>query len=970
MIFFCGVLVIAVASSHAADDKQRALPVLAAPINATWAANHATQWREMGFRGFLFEGLLDTLDLLPEEVTRQEDDQDSEEAQSSGNTLVLDVPPVPQKSTNVRSPLLIPEEYDSICDEIRGATNRLKAEGIDKNFLHLQLAPDLPWFTDASLLAVAEKRLSTVGKFCQETGLRGIALNTASTALFYDYRWDGYAPDLLRSDIRQGAYRFGLRTMQALLRACPGCEIVVVSEDPRLVGPLWFDVAEGIHNAPGAADDVCVRFIFLLLEPNVDEKTIKNNHRLFTDSLFTRMVRNNPLRDIEIGFGLAPLTYHGDIPIGRMRTDQYRRALHAASLYGYGYVLLWSPEGGWWHIPPDEVEQFTHLKQTGAARVRFSPPVPITVTDFLPIIHGIHNNYIGNIIFGGLKAEAEKNELGMSLLVWEGLPHEWEIEDVSGIVTVTSVSTNEKQLFAPREGSVILPQCDQSVVIEGLPLDDTALSAALKLSLKSPLVTGIVQSRMELSVYNPFNSTLTGNAVISTKERFSLGGSSFLVNLAPGQNTKLNRTIRGISGLGVRPVFTVTFVASAGRSVSRDFTFAVEPEKKFVFFLDGPSAGKPLVYDSDEQGGSSFWLWCDYRGRLGCADLKNSSVLWEKRLAGSYKVSPLLIKKGLQNPLCAVMSEQGRIRMITLQGEEQFEAYLPGEGPFLIARMSFSKKERVIAASGTQVFVYGDEQFAVSTIPLPGVVHYLFADSEMQNLFFAVVYTPAMDVEGGKSSGLPLTTSKKCQQLVAFDASKKNRVWTVDLPCTLSCTPVVLSSTEDSEGALLLGCTTGEVIMVKITDGHPVAKVMIDEKHPVTSICCSRNSETPPQWIAAGLAHDQVFSLNISSDQMELNKPVSLDTLPSALALLPGHTGIAIGTIDGSVYAITFDSKLLWEYHGGTGAIQGITCLVEPEDSSAYQCLIACSDHSVHGLQVRQDLLPESPLVLTFLAPP
>ena len=65
LVPFCSLLTIALFAR--AEGSVVALPLLEAPINATWAANHAEEWHEKGFRGFLLEGILDDLQPFPSE---------------------------------------------------------------------------------------------------------------------------------------------------------------------------------------------------------------------------------------------------------------------------------------------------------------------------------------------------------------------------------------------------------------------------------------------------------------------------------------------------------------------------------------------------------------------------------------------------------------------------------------------------------------------------------------------------------------------------------------------------------------------------------------------------------------------------------------------------------------------------------------------------------------------------------------
>ncbi|HRZ18277.1 MAG TPA: hypothetical protein P5141_12000, partial [Candidatus Hydrogenedentes bacterium] len=92
-----------------AETGSRALasPVLVAPVNATWAANHTDHFLSLGFRGFVFQGFLDDLFARAAESPAAEGDY--------------------------------PPDWRLRVDEARLALIQLSRAGLDSNLLHVRL---------------------------------------------------------------------------------------------------------------------------------------------------------------------------------------------------------------------------------------------------------------------------------------------------------------------------------------------------------------------------------------------------------------------------------------------------------------------------------------------------------------------------------------------------------------------------------------------------------------------------------------------------------------------------------------------------------------------------------------------------------------------------------------------------------------------------------------------------------------
>ncbi len=963
-------------SAHG-EETAVAVPLLASPINATWAANQGEEWYAKGFRGFLFEGLLDDLRLFPTEEARIQEVRRRAGARlrPEDNTAVLESVPDPVSSPPYEGGMVVPGDWEELTREILGANNRLHAAGLDRNFLHIRLAPEDAWFSDPLMLEIAERRFQLAGQLCHDAKLRGIAVDTQSDSFIYDYRWDGYAREVPAESLAGGAYQFGLRVLRAFIRACPGGEVLLLASRLESAGPLWFDLMKGFRDASGAVETPPIRLTFLEPAGILDWEFFMNAPALVSKVLEGRGAGREaqpPSAAPGLVFAFEPIHYEGAIPTPSYPLEDYRRALYAAAVYGAEYILIWSPEGGWWHIPPDLADQFQRLKQGGAARVRFAPPVPRTLDAYAPLLYDGMGTRIGALSIQGVETEVMKTGTGAALLLWDGTKEILRFPARTNMVAAVNLITEERVFYTPKKNTLTLPPLPGPVLLEGMPLTEYALPASIRLDTLSPIVAGIAQNTLEIGIRNPLAAPLRGTLAVLAGAHYALGAADFSLNLAPGERADYKRTLRGISRLGTRPDVAVSLTTASGAPLIRKFAFAVAPAERFHFFADGSPVGPPLLCSSPGKGAVFAFLGLDARGRLACFDMEACKVLWDRRTTGGYTRSPVMMADARGEPRVAVMNEQGRLRLFDLQGVEKLVLSSTAKQGGMLNTLCRNDGggDLIVIAHDHRVSLYSTRGDKSGHFETSGRIHHVLTDAMARDILFVVVSPPKNPEEkgpGDKKSPAAGVTRRLCALNPRGEA-----LWDASFARGISCRPVIVADEYHGQSQICVGdfdggitcldAEKGSLVDTRVGKGAGAVLQMAGTYHP-TSGCV---------WIFY-LEREAIRACPLAGRDTRQKLPKAWTVgirYATALAALPFGEGVVVGTADGSAYALNLSGQLLWEDHDSPGAVTGLTFSGNGVPVEAYTCILSTACHSVRGLEIRRRMLSEAPLLLDPLSPP
>ncbi len=712
--------------------------LLAAPVNATWAANTAAQWREKGFRGFLFQGLREGL--APPGIPVAE-----------ANRLLL---------------------------EIRAAQARLGEAGLDRNFLRLPLTPDAPYFADGKWARRGIESIREAARFCRESGLRGIVLDTRPDSLMFRYRWDGYRLDETPpKTLREGARRFGRQAVRACLRAYPEGEILLIVDPLPSAAPLWHALFQGMLEGPGAAADVSIQVLVGasagILDTPGHEVDALNRVTARLTARCTPEQRRVWERQGALCLGLEPIRYRQGLPVPAYAIEYFRARLCMAKAVSGAYAWINAPDGGWWEIMPDEVDAYGRLAQGGAAAVLPTPPLPPRHKDY--VVRTPVDDFL-RVGPGGLGKRPDgfilRDDYGAALLLPRGVPEGFEMPMHGGTLPVTNLYIGTRHEIEPKEGMAVVPPIKGPLLLERLPIARYALPACPWMNISKALTAGERRGEIEFGVENRTGDTLRGKLEAFGAEGYSVGAAGFPVRLEPDETAVYRRAVQGIFREGDRPVFRLVLRLDGGGSAARDFTMPVRPAEAWMQFLDTSARVAPAALLRRQGtlegvaavgGDGGLWL-LNARGvvvRTLLDDLVVTHVLAGLNAGGAPRV--------------AAFGTRGNMMVLDAQGEIQWRRDLNHESAPETGLVVKSSPGR----ADTAVTVFPDG--SIEATPLDG-------GRGWRREMGGTVANPTwlgdalvVSVQGAKG-----------QSLVCLDQGGSLR-WERELPSAPSCPPILLN---------------------------------------------------------------------------------------------------------------------------------------------------------------------------------
>lgn len=887
--------------------------LLAAPVNATWAANHTAYWLERGFRGFLFRGLFDTLEAT--------------------------------------------DPARGLAREIRLANARLVEAGIDRNFLHLAIAPEEHWFLERSLFRSAVEGFRRMGDFCQRTGLQGIALDTRPAAFLYDYRWDGYdLEDTSPGRLRQRARDFGRRTLRAFIGACPECEVLVIADDLSRVGPLWFDFFEGCVESIGAALTVRVH---LLLCAGPGDESPEQLHRLLADARSLVELRfsdaNRRLWDGQgsVALGLRPVGYREGLPVAYCSPEAFRLQLCAAKTLCPDYVWIAAPKGGWWQVTAREARSYAHLKQGDPAAVRETRPLLDTIdayatrTPLDPLLR------VGSL---DSKTYVLRSESGAAVLFWQGIAEERRESDRSTPLKVTDLRTGEARWAAPRDGEAVLETVEGPVLVDGLAIRDWVLPAGLRLWLEDSLSPKTRRTNAHFAFTNMTDLTIRGTLEAWPPENYSIGSASFPLHLEAGESASHQRTLQGVFRLGDAPEFGLA-VAVPGSGVStRRFRFDVLPGLDWYAPRDGPLSGPPALLDFDNDGMlesvvSSRW------GDVACYD-GTGQLLWERRFRGRFDLPPVAGRGEAGQAVIVLADHHGTLRALDTHGAvigemELGAPCLPG-GLFLgdlrqtvfdvlVAALTDGRIICTTFHTGT----FWEYNTGAQTIHLGHVGDYLAEDG--------VSVDNALRLVSGRTYA---ALSGRNAELLCLSPSGR-RIWRRPCPAPAACAPQIVHFPGDNVARLLLGDDRGVIQhwdaflgrldhQVSTGAGSPICGLAVGDVHQARGTETLALDKSGVHCIAA--TGERLWHTPISGAQHLVLQP------------FPGAPVLLVSTVSGVLYGLSGNGAIQWRDDRAAAAITGRPATADIDADRNIECLCASADRTLRVFELVPIRLPPSRL--------
>jgi len=623
--------------------------LLCAPVNATWAANHVQYWTAKGVQGFLLSGIQDDLTIDPWAV--------------DGDPATMDA-------------------EDLLLREVRLAAERLAGAGIDRNFVVVPLAPERAYFAQDAPAGEAVARFGQVAAFCRQAGLRGVAIDTRATDLFYDYRWDGYAYDgYAPSDLDNGARALGRRTVRAVLRAYPDAEILVLTEGYRAWHPLWRALFGGMLDALGPAHaeafHLLTRETLREVEPLRIRDIAARTRRLLADIL-SGDARHWWERHGSVAVGVGPLGYRdgieGRAPVAHYPLEAFRVQLAAAKLFSDHYVWIAGEGPTWWRVTKEDKEIYGGLLQNGAAIRAQTGPVIEDLLAYTARTPLDAYRRVGPYALGGRACHVLNTATGAAVVVWEGVANETALGERAAPVFMTELRTGRRHELLPKDGQVTVGPACGPVLIEPLPVRPWVLPASLWTSIPEPPSpsTRSAQVRFGLAARSGFH--VTGALEALAPQGFGISPRRRPFDLENGEAAHVNATLRGSFRLGQTMELGLGLVAPGGPPVMRSFRLPVCPDLVWRRDFDGVVGHGLAAADLD--GDSSIEVVaCSDAGEVACLGA-DGGLRWKRRFPARFVARPIVVRDGSGGALTVTLDQRGRLQALFERGRVAWEKHL------------------------------------------------------------------------------------------------------------------------------------------------------------------------------------------------------------------------------------------------------------------------------------------------------
>lgn len=622
------------------DDTAPAALILS-PVNATWAANNASFWRDKGFAGFLLKGIAENAVAVADNT----------------NTAAAEPPNMP------------------LIREVRLARERLAQSGIPNNFLYLKFESDTGFSTPAGAeSAVDEMRVA--GSLCAAMGLNGVAFDSASSSGFYDYRWDGYAyGDYTPGDLENRARRLGRSLARALLLELPGAGILFIADGWAVSGPLWLPFFEGIVEG-SAMDDACR--IHLLTRESFAARSANGLRRVARE---TRAILDRRLEPKQralwqrrggLSLGLSPLGFdsQAQTPVAAVDAVTFRNLVAAAKALSDEYIWVESDGSSWWRLSKQEVETYSQLLQNGAAVASQTRPVVDNLDAYTLRMPYDDWPRVGPLTNLAVPAEVYAAEAGAALVFWAGAAGDMTLPAGENTLTVQNLATGEAIECKAEAGNLALPAGDAPLLVEGLPTRPWRLDAGLRVEVARPPTPSNPSAQIACRFQNASGVAIRGSVDFLAPADFSVNPARLPFQLAAGEVVEATVNVKGKFKFG-QPVTTTVSLAVGGGIMTRPLHVQTCPDTAWEYALDGDAAGNFIAVDIDRTGPAEV-VACTNAGEIVCLNARGGLV-WKRRFSGAFVERPAAGVLPSGAAAIAVVDTLGRLRLMNGAGEVSWE---------------------------------------------------------------------------------------------------------------------------------------------------------------------------------------------------------------------------------------------------------------------------------------------------------
>ncbi len=739
--------------------------LLSAPVNATWAANHTDYWHTKGIHGFLLHGILDVC---------------------QGSVWARDGEP---KSVGAD---------DAMLQEVRFAQRRLAEAGLGDNFLLTRFPPgfraiEQPTEADASIAAIGD-----AAEFVQRAGLRGLALDSASSELPYHAEWDGYA---LRdgAGLREGAVSLGRRIAQAVAARAPESELLLIYDGPADSGPLWPALFEGVVRGARTAR---FRGLHLLTRASFDA----TGPAEFVDAL---ALENDYLALHTDPDVLDYWTKHGAIAPGLRPVQQpqpggevysaypmaaFRVQCAAAKLAAPAYVWIESAGQTWWQVDPEDAPSYEGLHQLGEEMQEHTKALPTylsglsaaTPIDSLVRVESLSTPLPDHIVL--------TDKAGAAVVLWPGKSLPLNADEHPEAVTDLATGTTSPVA----DGASSITADSAPLLVHGLSVAQRVVPASLWIAYRRDSVARWPDALpFQFGIANRTAFSLNGVIDVLPPLHWDVPAGHQQVALEPSQTLDVQSVLRGPWRAGNHLDIRSSIAIPGAPVRTRSWALEIPPKLAWHALFPGATVNSPLWRDVDAQGTPEI-LVTSSGGDLACLDA-TGPTRWAISFRRGIRFPPVAGRAPAGWEAVAAIDRDRTLHIVRADGQQVAEQALPErplQPPCVADLNAFAGDELVVAMPSGLVQAWRMDGVLLWEQRMTNEDPFLIAAPHEGDV-------PAWVVVAGAS-------------LAVLDGAGETRA-SFDLPAPANCQPVVGDSDADGLRDILVGLRDGAI--VRIQDG-------------------------------------------------------------------------------------------------------------------------------------------------------
>jgi len=204
------------------EDPPKPKTLLFSPITPEYLQATATDWKTIGFDGFLLSGIMSN---WADDIWSTDGDSETR------------------------------GEDDLTLQRMKACNDACREAGIEDNFIKIAFYSHVPLWTDEEAWKPIHQNFYEAARFARESGCRGIALDIEYVGEQYDMDWEGYDySTYTQCELQTAAIKRGREIVQAMLRAYPDMVFLKLPEGITFYGPLAGNLFTGMVQAMAKAD--------------------------------------------------------------------------------------------------------------------------------------------------------------------------------------------------------------------------------------------------------------------------------------------------------------------------------------------------------------------------------------------------------------------------------------------------------------------------------------------------------------------------------------------------------------------------------------------------------------------------------------------------------------------------------------------------------------------------------------------